>query len=131
MKLVELVDAIGGNLDGDGELEITGIAGLADAGPGDLSFLANPKYAAMLAGTEATAVVTGRGWEGSAPCALVRVANPDKGMALAAGLLDPPTDPAPEPGIHATALVAGDAEIDPTASIGPFCVSLSEALRGS
>lgn len=122
MKLAELVDAIGGNLDGDGELEITGIAALADAGPGELGFLANPKYAAMVAATGASAVLVADGWEGSAPCALIRVTNPDKGMALAAGLLAPSTDAAPVPGIHATAVVADDSVVDPAASIGPLCV---------
>ena len=57
MKLAELTAKVAGVLDGDGELEITGIAGLADAGAGDLSFLANPKYAALLTTSRASAVI--------------------------------------------------------------------------
>ncbi len=131
MKLAVLADAIGGILDGDGELEITGIAGLADAGPGDLSFLANSEYATMVSATAASAVVVGRGWEGRAACALIRVANPDKGMAMAANLLGPSLVLDAEPGIHATALVAGDAVIDPASSIGPLCVIESGAVIGA
>ena len=49
MKLAELAEKVVGVLDGEGVSEITGIAGLAEAGAGDLSFLTNPKYAALLA----------------------------------------------------------------------------------
>ena len=45
MNLAELAEKIGGVLEGDGETEITGVAGIQDAGPGDVSFVDNPKYA--------------------------------------------------------------------------------------
>ena len=63
MKLSELVEKLDGVLIGDGQLEISGIAGLAEAGAGDLSFLANPKYASMLATSAASAAVASA-WSG-------------------------------------------------------------------
>ena len=73
--LRELADRLGCRLEGDGTIEITGVAGLADAGPGDLTFFANPKYAAALSATRASAVILGEG--ATAPgSAVLRAENP-------------------------------------------------------
>ncbi|MGL5017106.1 MAG: UDP-3-O-(3-hydroxymyristoyl)glucosamine N-acyltransferase, partial [Luteolibacter sp.] len=130
MKLAELTEKVAGVLDGDGELEITGISGLAEAGEADLSFLANPKYGALLASSRAAAVIVGEDWTGETSSALIRVKSPDKAMALAAGLLGPPCDPVVEPGIHRSAVVAENAQVDPTARIGPLCVVEPGAVLG-
>ena len=61
VKLRELAEQLGCELLGDGEIEIRGAAGLEQAGPGDLSFLANPRYTPLLATTAASAVVVARG----------------------------------------------------------------------
>jgi UDP-3-O-[3-hydroxymyristoyl] glucosamine N-acyltransferase len=45
MKLHSIAEALGCRLEGDGGLEITGVAGMEHAGAGELTFLANPKYA--------------------------------------------------------------------------------------
>ena len=57
MTLRELAERLGCRLEGDGAIEITGVAGLEDAGPGDVSFFANPRYAAALTTTRASAVI--------------------------------------------------------------------------
>jgi UDP-3-O-[3-hydroxymyristoyl] glucosamine N-acyltransferase len=75
MKLSEIAERLDGTLDGDGSIEITGVAGLKEAGEGDISFLANPKYAAMVATTKASAVIVPNDWDRSAPCALIRAEN--------------------------------------------------------
>jgi UDP-3-O-[3-hydroxymyristoyl] glucosamine N-acyltransferase len=130
MKLAELTEKVVGVLDGDGELEITGIAGLAEAGAGDLSFLANPKYAALLATSRAAAVIVAEDWDGPSACALVRVTSPDKAMALAAALLGPPCGPFVEEGIHRSAVVAEGAQVDSSVRIGPLCVIEPGAVIG-
>lgn len=130
MKLAEITEKVAGVLEGDGELEITGISGLAEAGAGDLSFLANSKYAALLASSRASAVIVAEDWDGESPSALVRVKSPDKAMALAAALLGPPCDPVVEPGIHRSAVVSERARVDPTARIGPLCVVEPGAVIG-
>lgn len=120
MKLSEIAERLGGTLEGDGRLEIAAVAGLKEAGPGDLSFLANPKYAAQVATTKAAAVIVPSDWDRPAKCALVRVQNSDQAFALAAEFFHEPV-PAPAPGIHPTAVVAGSAKFGAGVSIGAFC----------
>lgn len=130
MKLAELAGKVVGVLDGDGDVEINGIAGLADAGAGDLSFLANPKYAAQLETSRASAVIVAEDWEGPSACALVRVKSPDKAMAMAATLLGPSCGPVMDEGIHSSAVVAASAVVDPSVRIGPLCVVEPGAVIG-
>ena len=130
MKLTEIAERIGGVAEGGGNPEITGIAGLEEAKPGDITFFSSPKYAAAFGKTAASAAVVPRDWEGEAPCPVVRAANPDKAMALCAALLAPEI-PKPEPGVHETAVVAEDAEIGEGASVGPYCVVRSGAEIGA
>jgi UDP-3-O-[3-hydroxymyristoyl] glucosamine N-acyltransferase len=120
MKLFEIAEKLGGVLEGDGDVEITAVAGLGEAGPGDISFLANPKYAAHVATTKASAVIVPVDWERPAKCALLRVANSDYVFAKAAELFfeAPPT---PAAGVHPTAVVAESAQLGDGVSIGPNC----------
>jgi UDP-3-O-[3-hydroxymyristoyl] glucosamine N-acyltransferase len=115
-------------LEGDSGIEIHRVAKIETAGPGDVTFLANPKYAAALASTKASAVIAGPGVEG-APCAVIRSAAPYLTFARAAQALSP--ERRPEPGVHAQASVAPDAVVDPTASIGPFAVIGAGARVGA
>jgi len=57
MKLREIADALGCRVEGDGELEISGVAGVEQAGPGQLTFLANPKYTPKVRHTKASAIL--------------------------------------------------------------------------
>jgi UDP-3-O-[3-hydroxymyristoyl] glucosamine N-acyltransferase len=66
-------------------------------------------------------VVVSETWEGEAPCAVIRVKDPDRAFAEIVSLLVPGPEQ-PEPGVHPTAVVAGDADLGPDVSIGPHCV---------
>jgi len=129
MKLVDLAKRLGGALDGDGDVEIRSVAGLDEAEAGDLAFLANPKYAAKVAETRASAVLVAKDWNRSAPCALVRVDNPDRVFAEAAELFCE-RPPAPAPGVHPTAVVDESAVLGENVSIGPHCVVAAGAKIG-
>lgn len=120
MKLAEMVEQLGGVLDGDAQIEITAVAGLAEAGPGDISFLSNPKYAAQVATTKASAVIVPSDWDRPATCALVRVENSDQVFAQAAELFYE-TLPKPAVGIHPSAVVAESAQLAEGVSIGANC----------
>ena len=61
MTLAELAERLGCELRGDGTIVIDAIRGLEEAGPGDLTFLANPRYAAQLAATRASAAIVASG----------------------------------------------------------------------
>ncbi len=122
MTLTEIAERLGCRLDGDGAIEIARIAGIEDAGPGDLTFFANPKYAAALRATKASAVILGERAD-AAPCAMLRAANPYFAFARAMELFAPPAGP--PRGVHRLADVAAGAAIDRTASIAAF-VSVGE-----
>ncbi len=125
MKLRDIADRLGCRLEGDGDIEIARVAGLPDAGAGDLTFFANRKYAALLARTAAAAVIAADGIDG-APCAVLRTANPYLAFAGAVALFADPWRP--PVGVHRFADVGDGAAIDPTASIGPF-VAVGEGVR--
>ena len=119
MKLRELADRLRCRLEGDGGLDILRVAGLDEAGPGDVTFLANPKYQPAARTTRASALILADDAE-AAPCAMLRSPDPYRSFADALALLAP-ADPAP-PGIHPTAVVAADAHLGRDVSIGPLVV---------
>jgi UDP-3-O-[3-hydroxymyristoyl] glucosamine N-acyltransferase len=127
MTLRELADRLGCRLEGDGTIEITGVAGLESAGPGDVSFFANPRYAAALETTRASAVIVSE--QGAVPrVAALRAVNPYLAFAEALELLT--ADAEPMPGVHPSSVVAADAFLGADVSIGPFVVIAPGARIG-
>src|SRR5579872_3504835 len=108
MNLSELAAALGCELDGDGSLKITGVAGMEHATSGELTFLANPKYAHKLKNTRATAVLVSAKVDGLAAAQLLS-SNPYLDFARALALFYQP--PRPKPGVHPLAWVAPSATI--------------------
>jgi UDP-3-O-[3-hydroxymyristoyl] glucosamine N-acyltransferase len=119
LKLSELAERLECRLDGDGAVNISRVTGIEDAGPGDVTFFANKKYAAALRVTRASAVILGDDAP-PAPCAMLRTPNPYLAFARAIGLFA--DEFRPPRGIHPHAYVAEGAVIAPDASIGPFAV---------
>ena len=89
MLLSELVKLLGCTLDGDGHVDVRRVSGLDEAQPGDVSFLANPKYAKHVQSTRASAVIADQSLT-SAPCAVIRSAHPYLTFAQAIAVLTPP-----------------------------------------
>ncbi|MDE3155931.1 MAG: UDP-3-O-(3-hydroxymyristoyl)glucosamine N-acyltransferase [Acidobacteriota bacterium] len=117
MKLRDIAEQLACRLDGDGEVDIQRVAGIEQAGPGDLTFVANPKYAAALQHTRASAVIVGE-QAPAAPCPLLRTPHPYLTFARALQLFVIPDRPAP--GVDPLSAVAPDATIGPDVSVGPF-----------
>jgi UDP-3-O-[3-hydroxymyristoyl] glucosamine N-acyltransferase len=128
VTLAALATALGCHLDGDGAVLIRGVATLDQAGPGDLTFLTNPRYAHLLGSTRASAAIVGRDVT-EAPCALLRCDEPYVALARALALLLPAERPAA--GVHPTAVIAADAAVDASASIGPYAVVEARARIGA
>ncbi len=127
--LGELAQRVGAELRGPADLAITGLAALQDAGPQQLTFLANAQYRKHLASCQAGAVLlTAADAEGYAGAALI-LANPYLAFAQLSHLFD--RKPVAAPGIHPSAVVAEDACIDPSASIGAGVVVESGARIGA
>ena len=118
MKLGELAARLGCELRGDGELEIRGVAGLDEAGPGDLSFLANPRYADKLAATRAGAVIVAPGHRAPVPSLVCD--NPYLVFSRAVELVRP--QPRPAPGVHPSAHVDATAVVGDGVHVGALAV---------
>lgn len=118
--LAELAERFGLRLRGDGSRRIEGIATLANAGQGQLTFLSNGKYGAQLAATGAAAVILHE--ENLADCPVDALVADDPYVAYAkvAALFE--RLPAGAPGIHPSAVVDAGAKVSAGASIGPCCV---------
>jgi UDP-3-O-[3-hydroxymyristoyl] glucosamine N-acyltransferase len=125
MKLGDIAGALGCRLEGGGELEITGVAGMEHAGPGQLTFLANPKYASKVKHTRASAILAAEALPGLA-CLVSE--NPYLDFARALALFYQP--PQPPPGVHPLAWVAPNAVVGENCSIGPFAVVGERARLG-
>ncbi|NMZ69090.1 UDP-3-O-(3-hydroxymyristoyl)glucosamine N-acyltransferase [Pseudomonas peli] len=123
--LGQLAERLGATLRGDTGKPISGLATLQEAGADQLSFLANAQYRKFLSGCQSGAVLlTAADAEGYAGNVLV-VANPYLAYAELSHLFD--RKPQALPGVHPTAVVAADAQIDATASIGAYAVIESGA----
>ncbi len=120
MRLGEIAARFGCELRGEPEMEIRGVHTLEQAGPDQLSFLANRKYRSQLERTRAGAVVLHPDDCPERPGNWLLHENPYATYARIARLFEPPQDlPA---GIHPTAVVDPSARIHPRASIGPYVV---------
>jgi UDP-3-O-[3-hydroxymyristoyl] glucosamine N-acyltransferase len=128
MKLGDLAAQLDCEIEGDATIDIVRVATIEQAGPGDLTFLANAKYSSELKSTRASAIIVPPG-VGGAPCAMLRTPNPYLTFGRAVRLLNP--QPRPAPGIHPTAIVAADAVVAADVSIGPYVVVESGARIGA
>ncbi|HEX4782725.1 MAG TPA: UDP-3-O-(3-hydroxymyristoyl)glucosamine N-acyltransferase [Candidatus Sulfotelmatobacter sp.] len=120
MKLSQIASALDARIEnGSPDTEIRGLNGIEQAGPGELTFVSNPKYAAAARSTKASAVIVGE----NAPAlstAMLRAQDPYLAFARALDLFHRPMRHAP--GIHATAVVHASARIGANAHIGPYVV---------
>jgi UDP-3-O-[3-hydroxymyristoyl] glucosamine N-acyltransferase len=122
MTLAELAAHLGDlspTLKGDPTAQITGVAAIDTAGPGDITFVSNPRYIALASTTQATAVLVEPSFP-EIPSATLRLANPYLAFARTIELFYQP--PAYAPGLHPTPSSAPTARIGAHAHIGPYAV---------
>jgi UDP-3-O-[3-hydroxymyristoyl] glucosamine N-acyltransferase len=119
MKLGEIAARLDCQLEGAGDVEITGVAGMDEATPSELTFLANPKYRSKLRTTRAAAVILGKDVP-SPGRPVLRSENPYLAFAHALELYAPQVQPLA--GIHSTAVIAPSAKIGRNPSIAPYVV---------
>ena len=145
MKLRDLAERLDCRLEGDGNIEILRVAGIEQAQPGDLTFVANRQYYPLLASTRASAVILGvtegpataegpakaghyvpdvpaaedpAAPQGPASCGVLRSEHPYLTFARALGLFV--QTPPPAKGVDRQSAVAPDATLGADVSIGPF-----------
>jgi UDP-3-O-[3-hydroxymyristoyl] glucosamine N-acyltransferase len=120
MKLSAIASALHARLEnGSPDTEITGLNGIEQAGPGELTFVSNPKYAAAARMTKASAVIVGENFP-AIPTAILRAKDPYLSFARALELFHQPLPYAS--GVHATAVVHPSAKIGRHAHLGPYVV---------
>jgi UDP-3-O-[3-hydroxymyristoyl] glucosamine N-acyltransferase len=120
MKLSAIAAALGARLEnGSSDTEITGVAAIETAGPGQLTFVSNPKYAAAARSSKASAVIVADDFPALAT-AMLRSKNPYLDFARALELFYKP--PQFAPGIHPTAVLHPSAKIKAGAHIGAYVV---------
>lgn len=129
MTLGELAVRFGCTLKGDPEAEITSVASLANAGAGSLTFLANRQYRDALEGTRATAVLLNEADAQACPVACLITPAPYPTFARVAQLFHP--EPAVVAGVHESAVVSPEADVDASAQIDPLAVVEAGAVVGA
>jgi UDP-3-O-[3-hydroxymyristoyl] glucosamine N-acyltransferase len=128
MKLAELAARLGAELHGDSGIEVTGVRGIEEAGPTEITFVANPKYAPLARTTGAAAVLVTLDFP-KISAATLRLANPYLAFSQALGIFYQP--PRYEPGIHPTAVIDPTAIIGDESHIGAYAVIGPRARVGS
>lgn len=129
MKLSEIASRLGARLEnGSPDIEISGVAGIEEAGEHQLTFIANRKYAAAARTTRASAVIVSEDFPAGAT-AVLRSKNPYLAFARALEFFYQPPEYAP--GIHATAVVHPSAKIGSGAHIGPYVVIDEDVVIGN
>ena len=120
MKLSTIASALNLRLEnGSPDTDITGLNGIEQAGPGELTFVSNPKYSAAARTTRASAVIVSENFP-AIPAAVLRAKDPYLSFAQALELFHAPVRY--EPGVHPTAVVHATAKLGPGAHIGPYVV---------
>ena len=110
IKLKDICKHLGGDLSGDGEIDITGVSGINEAIPSQITFVANTKYLSAIATTKASAIIIGRGVSGNGKPTIC-VDDPYWGFVQALELFSWNSDKPAESGIHETAIIGDNVTI--------------------
>ena len=127
-SLREIARRFGGEIAGDPDFEVSGVATLESAGPDRIAFLANARYLPQLKATRAGAVIVGEPARAATRLPRIVCANPYAYFARVSALFHP--EPAPRPGAHATAVIDAAARVAADAQVGPCAVIESGADIG-
>ncbi len=129
LKVSDVSARVGGELVGDGSVLISGVAGIRYAGPGDIAYVSQARYASDAEKTKASALIVGKDWETTLPIPVIKVDNPEASFTRIAEIFAPP--PVQYlPGVHPTAVISPDAVIGKDVHIGPYCVIGRDASIG-
>lgn len=130
MKVSEIAGLIGAKVEGNEDLEISGIGKIEEAGPGDITFIANPKYEKYFDTTRASAVIVSENFTGKGSnITLLRTKDPYTGFVFALRVLVPPAEPL-SPGIDPSAHISPKAVLGGNVRIGALACILDGAVIG-
>jgi len=125
LDLARVAEILGARLVGRADAVVRGVGTLSDAGPDEVTFLANPRYAKNLADTRAVGVIVAEEVPGIATAQLV-VANPYLAYARLMRELFTPERKArglsPDARVDPTATLGPEPDVGPFVVVGPGCV---------
>jgi UDP-3-O-[3-hydroxymyristoyl] glucosamine N-acyltransferase len=127
-SLEEIAKFIKGEVVGDSQTRITGVCGIKEAREGDITFLANPKYAPLMSETRASAIITSRQVE-AASKPLIRVENPSLAFAQVVSLIMPVGTVRPK-GIHPTVILGSNVKLGNNVALGAYVAIEDDAQIG-
>ncbi len=130
LTLAEIAARTGATLEGDGNIVINGVAGVRDGGPGEISFVSQPRYAADAEASKVSAMFVTRDWNKPVSAELLRVDKPEEVFAQVAKMFVPPP-PQFAPGIHPSAVIDPTAKLGTDVYIGPHVVIEAGATIGA
>lgn len=119
-RLSDVARLIGGRVVGKGSTRITGICGIREASAGHLTFVANSRYAHLLAETKASAVITSAAVH-SAPLPMVQTDNPSLAFAKLASYVHPESEEHPQ-GVSSKAWIAKKVRLGKGTAVQAFAV---------
>ena len=125
LTVSDLAEHVGGKVIGDGSVEIHGIASLDTAGAGEVAYVEEEKFFTAATASSASCIIAPNGSDLKSS-SVIQVKHPKLAFALIGKLLHPA--PRREPSIHATAVIAKNADIALTVFIGPY-VCIGEGAR--
>jgi UDP-3-O-[3-hydroxymyristoyl] glucosamine N-acyltransferase len=126
--LREIAQLIDGKVIGDGNVVITGISGIREAEEGDLTFLANPRYASLMESTKAAAIITSPEIT-AAPKPMIHTGNPSMAFAKVISILMPSGQRYPS-GIHQTAVIGKNVKLGQDVALQPYVVIDDDSVVG-
>lgn len=123
----ELAKLVSGEVEGNGDRQVSGVASVDRAGPNDVTFVVNERYARRLqpTGVAACLIPPGISLEANGTV-LIRVDNPELALSQLLDLFHPA--PVPEPAVHPTAIIGRGSQLGGGVSIGAF-VTIEEDVR--
>ncbi|MDP6455864.1 MAG: UDP-3-O-(3-hydroxymyristoyl)glucosamine N-acyltransferase [Candidatus Marinimicrobia bacterium] len=126
--LKELANLVGGEIVGDPETEISGVAELENAPPGTISFLSIPKYKRYLKSTKASAVVISKETEADEMSAAILVENPTLSFAAILDYFSPALPHERE--VHPTVSLGKNVKLGKDVAVGPYTVIEDDVTVG-
>jgi UDP-3-O-[3-hydroxymyristoyl] glucosamine N-acyltransferase len=127
-SLAQISEYLEGELVGDPTTKIRGVAAIEEAQPGELSFLANPRYAHFLKTTSASAVIVAKDTSAEGiKTPLIKHSNPYFAFARAVELFAGTKKVHPE-SVHSTAVLAEGVKLEKGVHLGPYVV-LEKGVR--
>src|ERR1035437_6047718 len=128
MKVIEIAEWLGLPYDGEASRNVQQAAPIESAGPAEIAFAMPRKARREVEGSRAGCLIVPEDFDNAAGRTIIRAKDPRATFAKVVMRLHPPRRP--EPGSHASALIAPSARIGDGVSIGPFAVVSDDATVG-